>query len=223
MCNGMRYVAAVLTIISAWRKAGSPRPAHETIVTFDGAWSDYCRYPLMWLGHADPATALLNQVKHDPDGDALGKLMTEWRTTFGSAATTIRRAVEAAEHGHPELLDAMREFPVEERGNINRSKLGWLLRKNANRIIGGFKFQQTEADGRTAWRVVAVGSPPSPVSPQPRNDAGKVSGSPKVTALWDSVRASHVGPTPDPLPVVDGGGVSTTRPVPVNQYPEDAF
>ena len=63
------------------------------------------------------------------------------------------------------LLDAMRELPVEERGEINRSKLGWLLKKNANRIVEGFEFQQAEADGRAAWRVVAVKSPPLTPSP----------------------------------------------------------
>ena len=40
------YVAAVLTIIQAWRRAGSPRAEADSIVTFGGAWSDYCRYPL---------------------------------------------------------------------------------------------------------------------------------------------------------------------------------
>jgi hypothetical protein len=150
------YVAAVLTIIQAWRRAGSPRAHADSIVTFSGAWSDYCRFPLMWLGHPDPATALLEQVRHDPDGDALSGLMTEWRAVFGSTPTTVRKAVETAIYNQHNLLDAMREFPVEERGEINRSKLGWLLKKNANRIIGGFEFQQAEADGRTAWRVVAV-------------------------------------------------------------------
>ena len=119
----------------------------------------------MWLGHPDPATALLEQVRHDPDGDALSGLMTEWRAVFGSTPTTVRKAVEAAILNQPNLLDAMREFPVEERGEINRSKLGWLLKKNANRIVGDFEFQQAEADGRTAWRVVAVKSPPLTPSP----------------------------------------------------------
>jgi hypothetical protein len=32
--------------------------------------------------------------------------------------------VESAIYNQPNLLDAMREFPVEERGEINRSKLG---------------------------------------------------------------------------------------------------
>ena len=155
----------MLTIIQAWRKAGMPRASADSIVTYGRAWSDYCRYPLMWLGQPDPATALLNQVRHDPDGDALSGLMTEWWAVFGSAATTVRRAVEAAQGGQLNLLDAMREFPVEERGEINRSKLGWLLKKNANRIVGGYEFQQAGADGRTAWRVVAVKSPPLTPSP----------------------------------------------------------
>jgi hypothetical protein len=155
----------VLTIIQAWRKAGMPRAAADSIVTFGGAWSDYCRYPLMWLGQPDPATALLEQVRHDPDGDALSGLMTEWHSVFGSSATTVRKAVDLARVTQSNLLDAMREFPVEERGEINRSKLGWLLKKNANRIVGGFEFQQAEADGRTAWRVVAVKLPPLTPSP----------------------------------------------------------
>src|SRR3954466_7663725 len=125
------YVAAVLTIIQAWRRAGSPRSEADSIVSFGGAWSNYCRYPLMWLGHPDPATALLEQVRHDPDGDALGGLMAEWYAVFGSTPTTVRKAVEASE-SHPDLLDAICEFPVVERGEINRSKLGWLLKKNAN-------------------------------------------------------------------------------------------
>jgi hypothetical protein len=90
------YVAAVLTIIQAWRRAGSLRAVADSIVTFGGAWSEYCRYPLMWLGHPDPATALLEQVRHDPDGDALSGLITEWRAAFGSTPTTVRKAVETA-------------------------------------------------------------------------------------------------------------------------------
>ena len=159
------YVAAVLTIIQAWRKAGMERAKVDSIVTFSGDWSDYCRYPLIWLGHPDPATALLEQVKHDSDGDLLKDLLTEWWNEFGSEPTTVRKAVDHAENKESALLDAMREFPIEDRGKINRSKLGWLLKKNANRIVGGFVFQQATADGRVAWRVVEVNSIPSPPSP----------------------------------------------------------
>ena len=91
--------------------------------------------------------------------------MIEWQKVFGSNPTTVRKAIEMAERSYPNLLDAMREFPIEERGEINHSKLGWLLRKNANRIIDGREFQKSEADGRNAWRVVSVKSPPLPASP----------------------------------------------------------
>ncbi len=93
------YIAAVLTIVLAWRKAGSPRAAADSIVTFGGLWSDYCRHPLMWLGQPDPATALLEQIRHDPDADALAGLMTQWRRAFGSAPTTVRKAVDVAQKG----------------------------------------------------------------------------------------------------------------------------
>jgi hypothetical protein len=148
-----KYIAAVLTIILAWRKCGLPRSDTESIVSFDGAWSEYCRQPLMWLGHPDPAKALLDQIKHDPDAEALGNLMSEWHRAFGSTPTTVRKAVDEAGF-EGDLLDAIREFPVEERGTINRSKLGWVLKKNANRIVDGMEFQKAQADGRNAWRVV---------------------------------------------------------------------
>ena len=118
----------------------------------------------MWLGYPDPAAALLEQVRRDPDGDALGGLMTEWHAVFGSTPTTVRKAVDRANAGQSNLLDAMRECPVEDRGEINRSKLGRLLTRNANRIVGGFEFQKAKADGRNAWRVVAAKAPPSPPS-----------------------------------------------------------
>jgi hypothetical protein len=82
-------------------------------------------------------------------------LITEWFRAFGERPTTVRKAVDVA-GSNVNLMDAFREFPVEERGAINRSKLGWLLKKNANRIVDNYEFQKAEADGRTAWRVVAV-------------------------------------------------------------------
>jgi hypothetical protein len=181
-----RYVAAVLTIIEAWRRAGTPRADVENIVTYGGVWSDYCRHPLMWLGYPDPATALLEQVKRDPDGDSLAGLMREWRRVFGSAPITVRKAVETAKSGGHDLLDAMREFPVEEKGEINPWKLGWLVKKNENRIIDGYEFQSATTDGRKAWRVVAAESslsPPSPaLPPSPRPVEKTVTRATKVLA-----------------------------------------
>jgi hypothetical protein len=91
--------------------------------------------------------------------------MTEWHMAFGSVPTTVRDAVDVAQKNNTDLLDAMREFPIEERGEINRAKLGWVLRKHANRIVDDYEFQQAPAQGRTGWRVVAVDPPPLPPLP----------------------------------------------------------
>ncbi len=153
-----RYVMAVMTIIQAWREAGMPCANVKNIATFDGQWSDYCRHPLIWLGLPDPAQVLIEQVTQDPDRDSLKGLLMAWYAAFKSAPKTVRRAVEKAKSGDHYLYDALREFPIEERGEINHSKLGWILKKNANRIVGGLEFQKSEADGRTAWRVVESSS-----------------------------------------------------------------
>ena len=168
------YVAAILTIIAAWRKAGSPRAKVSSVATY-GVWADYCRHPLIWLGLADPATSLLEQVAHDPDSDPLIGLLSAWLAAVGSNATPIRKAIELTRNGHADLLDAIRECSVEERGEINRTKLGWFLKKNAGRIVNGMKFVEAQADGRKAWKVVvvnpqALAPAAKPMSSAPEND-----------------------------------------------------
>ncbi len=156
--NRGHYVMLVITIIQAWRAAGMPRTQVDNVATYGGDWADFCRHPLIWLGLADPAKSLIEQVQHDPDADTLASLMIEWKKAFGFAPTPVRKAVDSAENGNSGLRDAICEFPVEERGSINKSKLGWLIKKNADRIVGGLAFKKGSADGRTAWAVVEVRS-----------------------------------------------------------------
>ena len=158
------YVSAVFTIIVAWRAAGSPRADVASIATYGGEWADYCRHPLIWLGLPDPATALIQQISKDPDADVLGALMEAWRGRFGSTPTTVRAVLQEVSTGcgagSSDLEDALQDCPITERGGaINPSKFGWFLRKNANRIRGGYAFEKAEADGRLAWRLIAVEKP----------------------------------------------------------------
>jgi hypothetical protein len=171
--NRAAYVSAVLTIMLAWRHAGSPRTDVSPIASYGGAWADYCRHPLIWLGLPDPATSLLEQVTQDPDSAALGVLLTEWHKVFGSRPMTVRKVISTTAEGHDSLKAALDEFPIVERGTISPTKLGQLLKKNANRLVVGFRFERSTADGRTAWRAVPVGTPPSPPSPPSTGSAAK--------------------------------------------------
>jgi len=162
--NRGKYVSAVLTIIQAYFTAGMPKLESESIASFGGAWSDYCRYPIMWLGYPDPGTSLIEQIRHDPDGEALAVMMTEWYAVFGSVPTTIRKVIKSAKSG-TSLYDSIQELQIVEKGEINSSKLGWIIKKNTNRIINNFEFQKTTADGRTAWKLLRIKAPPLPPLP----------------------------------------------------------
>jgi hypothetical protein len=167
--NRAKYVGAVLTVVQAWLAAGSPIADVSNIASFGGDWSDYCRHPLIWLGQADPAEAFFEQLKSDPDVEMLGRLLKQWHKAFGSTAKPLR-AVVGALSNHLDLHDAIAEFPVMERGEVHRPKFGWLLKRNANRIVDGLMFERVDGTERTAWRVVevvgkATTAPASPALP----------------------------------------------------------
>ena len=39
------------------------------------------------------------------------------------------------------------------------------MKRNARRIVAGYRIEAGRADGRPAWQVVRVDAPPSPPSP----------------------------------------------------------
>jgi hypothetical protein len=155
--NRELYVSAVLTVIAGWIAAGCPKTDVRNIATYGGDWTNFCRHPLIWLGHPDPATALFEQMTNDPDAKKVGNLMREWYLRFGSKPTQVRQVTKAFENGgSTDLYDAICEFNVEERGKINNSKLGWMLKRNANKIVNGYKLEKVEEGERTAWRVIQL-------------------------------------------------------------------
>ncbi len=169
--NRGKHIMAVINIIEAWQSAGSPKGELVNIASYSGSWTTFCRQPLAWLGIADPAVAVAEQINHDPDRETLGELLRVWHALFGDVPTTIRKAVDqqvlyqnnADDHSREGLIDALdeaiREFPVTDyNGIINKNKLGWLLKKNENKIVGGLKFIKTRSDGRVAWMVTKVES-----------------------------------------------------------------
>lgn len=154
-----RYVSLALTIVQAWLDAGSPQAAVPNVVTFE-VWTDMCRQPLLWLGEEDPATSLIQQVQHDPDGDALGRLLSAWADEFGGRPTTVRKVLERSDAlSGSALQDALLELPCSDGTTINAKKLGWFLRKCQHRIVSGLYLTQEQMPERTAWAVHSTNGP----------------------------------------------------------------
>lgn len=162
------YVMAVINIIESFKKSDVPCDGIISIASYGGEWTEYCRKPLVWLGIDDPANALVEQIARDPDKEALGNLLSIWFDCFGSQPTTVRTALDGEKPKNYEIAfgksdedleEAIREFPVvDNRGNINRGKLGYMLKRNQGKIVGGLKFLKCENRERNHWKVVKVDS-----------------------------------------------------------------
>lgn len=154
-----RYVSLALTVIRAWIVAGGPVTACKPLASF-GQWSNWVRQPLMWLGMADPAECVFAQLAQDPDREILGRLLHAWKNAFGNIPTMIREAVDMAitGRGTEELREILREI-ADERGEINRRRLGkWIARKQGV-IVDGLRFER--ASGTTSaerWHIKSVGA-----------------------------------------------------------------
>lgn len=144
-----RYVSAALTIIRAWICAGSPSGNVKPVATYT-QWSDWCRQPLIWLGLPDPATRLFEQVCKDPDAELLGRFMAAWRSAFGSGPVLVRELVKNSD---AELRECIEEIAT-VKGEVDKGRLGWWLKKHKGRIVQGLRIEREDASrGAARWRV----------------------------------------------------------------------
>jgi hypothetical protein len=155
-----KFVAMAMTIIAAYRRAGSPKADVQPIASYE-AWSDMCRQPLIWLGLPDPASSIIEQLQQDPDQDLLGHLLKAWHDAVGHRAITLRQLLDEAVQ-HESLQDALLELPVTFRDTIDRNKLGWFFKHSVNRVVHGYELQKAQLKERNGWRVVKVDETGSP-------------------------------------------------------------
>jgi hypothetical protein len=168
-----RYVSAALTIVRAWIVSGKPMTPCKALASY-GGWSDLCRQPLLWLGCADPTASVFESMAEDPDRETLGRLLDAWFQVFGRTPAMVRDAVNRSS-GYPDENADLREVLhdiADVRGEINRRRLGWWIKRHAGRIVNGRRFVK-EPGNRSAdtWRVESVSS----VSPDVvESDVGSV-------------------------------------------------
>jgi hypothetical protein len=174
-----RYVSAALTIVRAWIVAGRPMTVCKSLAGFSD-WSALCRQPLLWLGLADATASVFKAMAEDPDRETLSRLLTAWKSVFGKTAAMVRDAVKraseiGAEHG--ELREVLRDI-ADERGEINRRKLGWWIKRHAGRIVDGQRFARASGNrSAEAWQVESVSTVSSvPVLPSLKSVGGDADG-----------------------------------------------
>lgn len=142
----------------AWIVAEKPRAKCKPLAGF-GDWSDFCRQSLLWLGCADPAASVFEAIKEDPNREQLGRLLIAWQSTFANVPAMVREAVSKSTlHGNDELREILHDI-ADERGEINRHRLGRWIKRHEGQIVDGLRFAR--CNGSTSaerWRVESVSS-----------------------------------------------------------------
>lgn len=121
-----RYVSAALIIIRAWIVGGRAKSECKSLASY-GEWSELCRQPLLWLGCPDPTASVFEAMTEDPDRETLSRLLDAWFAVFGKSEAMVRevvRTAHACNDEQAELREVLRDI-ADERGEINRRKLGW--------------------------------------------------------------------------------------------------
>ncbi len=162
--NRGKYVSAAMTIVLAWIQAGRPITKCKTLNSY-GQWRDLVTQPLMWLGEPDPATGVFEQMANDPDTELLGRLLVAWQGEFGRDYAMVREAVKASEGiDKTELREVLNEV-AEQRGEINRRRLGNWIARHTGRIVGGLRFEKDSSkNSAERWSARQVKSVISVIS-----------------------------------------------------------
>ena len=94
-------------------------------------------------------------MSDDPDRDLLGRLLKGWCRIFQTTNAMVRNLIDKAE-SDDEFKEVLNDI-AEERGDINRRKLGRWIKRNEGRIVNGLRLNRASGGGSaSAWRVEQV-------------------------------------------------------------------
>jgi hypothetical protein len=171
-------VCAGLTILLAYRLAGSPSQGVVSLGTFD-EWNDRVRNALLWLGMADPVATQESIRAVDRELDAHEAVMAAWLAAIpdssggATIAATVNRLIEQANEietsadgfspgsrRHPELYDALLDIAPAKSGpaRIDAGALGYLFRSKVDQVVGGLRLERAGKNraNQVLWRIARV-------------------------------------------------------------------
>ena len=147
-------VAAALTILRAFHIAGRPRQYIKPWGGFED-WSASIREPLVWLGLADPCETRSGVLADDPEREESLTILRALHEEFECEKVTAKRIIRHCK-SHT-LRAAIEAVALGRKNEIDPRRLGWWLRRNHDRILGGLRLESVGTEsGSARWRIVEV-------------------------------------------------------------------
>ena len=125
-------VAASLTIIRAYIAAGSPKTKVTNFASFE-EWQRLCRFPLIWLGCADPCELPQADRGVRSVRENLREILAAWHGKFENSAATVKQAIASQDEA---LRDAMASIAGEKDGINTKNSVGSLQGMSAGSKAG---------------------------------------------------------------------------------------
>jgi hypothetical protein len=158
-----RLLAAALTILAAYCKAGRPDQRLKTWGSFEG-WSGLVRQAIVWAGLPDPGETR-EELARSSDREAAGlrALIQGWpemdQEEVGLTAANLLKSLEREPDQYELLRSAVLELCPTGSGKLPSPRsLGNKLRHLRGRVVGGQALDKREPHGTAVWFVTAVGS-----------------------------------------------------------------
>jgi putative DNA primase/helicase len=172
------YLAAIFTIVRAYKAAGCPVPTGMHSVAGFEDWSSLVQQPLMWLGMADPFGEITSMRAMDPTLEELTNLVNVLRNTFKegekfTVAMCQKKADEQSSDNHGRsyyIRQDLRDL-MTFNGKLNTKSFGRLLGRHLERIKDGWYYEPAgRVHGAAAYVLVRVpgqGQPQPPAQEEP--------------------------------------------------------
>ncbi len=147
-------VAAGLTVLSSYLRAGCPQP-NPAMKEFGGfeAWARIIRGALWWVGEADPCESREQLVDDDSDREDLGILLEILEQRFPSQRFLASEVVDHAQFHATTLGRALYEFLGLD-GVKSGRRIGNLFKSISGRIVGDLRLVPAGKKSHAIlWRV----------------------------------------------------------------------
>jgi hypothetical protein len=117
----------------------------------------------MWLGRADPVATVAALAVTDPVRERRGEVFAAIAKAFPDRAKSFNVKDLIAKTCWPNAADVELSAALESVAKdkhdetiISNKSLGWWLRRNANRISGGFKLERDSEGREGQWLLTPV-------------------------------------------------------------------
>jgi putative DNA primase/helicase len=148
-----KYIAAVLTVVRAYIRAGSPAK-YKPYGSYE-EWSALVRGPLIWLGQRDPVNSKEEVRASDPERAAIRELLWSGLLDIGEMYSA-KRIVELAA-GDEDMTDLLAMVGGED-GKPTSLKVGQWLAKIADRPVDGRILQRVGSKSRPRFKLEEMGA-----------------------------------------------------------------